>query len=720
MNISDLKHDLFPFCDLATELDIIESKDSVRVKLTRNGIDHDYLIEKETGKITARHINDTNYPSLTTLLGSEHFSDIKSLVETQKRVYSEFTDKKIINPEGFIESEPLELGSLKKQVTPSKKLGDLQVALFDGPAGVGKTTLINVLLFERAEQYGHTSFTPPILHVTSRGRRLSSLNDALATSIQLIRAKFTFDQVPVLIRHNLLQVAIDGFDELVDPDGYKDAWSALRDFFLETTKGGPIILAGRDTFFDQQKFAKQLSEFGYHSKPIHVRLTPVSSTSAKDWLTSFGWSDEDINHPNTNAILYEGSYALRPYFLSVLAPLKSWENLSESNLSIRGFLVDQFLTREAELVSTKTNIDKKLIKDKLYTVFEEIALEMSDSETESVDLPFLQLVTEYAFSDLIKPDDLKALKHKAGSLALLEKDVREDHRRFPHTEISHHFLSKALINAILNQHFPRTLRRSIFASDFLATFQETFEHITTHEAFTFVQEAYKGLESVVSNDKLRENLLSLLITTLSKHIENTNRDIRDGSINEALFSGVSEQASFTDIIISRFHALGADLSQIKFNNCEINFLMADETTRFGSSIPKIHCLQFDHRGIIDPIYDPSEILSRIASTTQREDEHLSAKNQKALLLLERICRKMMRQFYIKISPDEPVGVYLQDPLWDEIRQILESEGRLRSESKAYSGPAAEYIHIINASDFLSKAPIEESTTRIINAVGRLP
>jgi hypothetical protein len=98
-------------------------------------------------------------------------------------------------------------------------------------------------LLQRAKRQQEAAPLPPILHVASRGKKISVLNQVLAESIDLIRAKFTFDQVPALIRHNLLQVAIDGFDELVDAEGYRDAWSALKQFFEDTIYGGPIILA---------------------------------------------------------------------------------------------------------------------------------------------------------------------------------------------------------------------------------------------------------------------------------------------------------------------------------------------------------------------------------------------------------------------------------------------------------------------------------------------
>jgi thioester reductase-like protein len=45
---------------------------------------------------------------------------------------------------------------------------------------------------------------------------LSFLQDLIAYSLQVMRANVTFDQLPVLVRNGLVQLAIDGFDELGD------------------------------------------------------------------------------------------------------------------------------------------------------------------------------------------------------------------------------------------------------------------------------------------------------------------------------------------------------------------------------------------------------------------------------------------------------------------------------------------------------------------------
>ena len=187
----------------------------------------------------------------------------------------------------------------------------------------------------------------------SPGRRLAGLNDALAQSIQLLRAKFTYDQTPVLIRHNLLQIAVDGFDELVDPEGYKDAWFALRDYFDDVSAGGPIVLRRKRYIFDQQSFLDQISASNRNLTLVHVRLQPSTPSTARAWLRDKGWSEKDIKNPYTNTVLRARVLCSWAYFLSKLASARSWSTIESKDLSPRAFLVENFLAREAKLLSTQ-------------------------------------------------------------------------------------------------------------------------------------------------------------------------------------------------------------------------------------------------------------------------------------------------------------------------------------------------------------------------------
>jgi hypothetical protein len=218
MNIEQVIKDFIPFCDPATTVKSEHNSDVLQINMIRNGEEQQYLIQKNTGSVHVSHKKNKKFISIASLLASDYFADLKTMAETQQRLTRYDREKEInyIMPEGTIDGAELHFADIVSKISPSSSPVNKKLKLFllDGPAGVGKTSLITKILKERSNAYNDGSLLPPILHVSSRGRRLAGLNDALAQSIQILRAKFTFDQVPVLIRYGLLQVAIDGFDEL--------------------------------------------------------------------------------------------------------------------------------------------------------------------------------------------------------------------------------------------------------------------------------------------------------------------------------------------------------------------------------------------------------------------------------------------------------------------------------------------------------------------------
>jgi len=612
-------------------------------------------------------------------------------------MYRDFDLEALIPPEGELDGKRLALQTLQRALLPqlqSESAEKINIMLLDGPAGVGKTSLIHRILVHRARAQNDVNSAPPILHVTSRGRRLTALDEALAQSLQILRAQFTFDQVPALIRHNLIQLAIDGFDELVDPEGYKDAWFALRDFFEATEFGGPIVLAGRDTFFDEQSFSAKMVDSQHAFSLSHARLGSVAASSAKKWLFARGWKQLDLSDPYTDLVLRPGSYALRPYFLQELALAKSWKAIESQDLTPRAYLVDRFVTREANLLEEKLSLSAIEVKARLIGVFEEIALEMADTETDAVDLSFLQMATEFAFGDSLNQTDIAKLRHKSGSFALLISDTREGFRRFPHTEISHHFLSLALVRLIGSGASVRFLRRGIVSSDLLAVFAEVLLAQQGDVAEKFIG----ALENLVSQeatfDRLPENAASLLITCLCRTIGNRQRHYHDLQVSNATIFGQAAPSLLERVRIQRLDAEEASLAQVQFKDCEVVNLFVDATTRLGATAPKVHQIHLkSDKGVIREIYEPTEIESWIATHSPKAAELQNA-NEGAIRLLDRVCRIMMRQHMIKDHEDDEFGRVLRHPYWTQIEGILTEAGLAeRVHGKQMAGARAPFVRM---------------------------
>lgn len=692
-----LHRDLAPFADPATDVRLTESTKTTRLQMTRNGHPTDYLLAHDDGSVIARHANNRKFVSLRSLLASPDFADIRALLATQKRIYHDFDTESLIPPEGTIDGKRFALQTVSRLLHPGHQNNDrqsLHVVLLDGPAGVGKTSLIQRLLVQRSRSTQDSSSAPPILHIASRGKRLSSLDDVLAQSLQLIRASFTFDQTPSLIRNGLIQLAIDGFDELVDPEGYRDAWYALRDFFETTQFGEPVILAGRDTFFDQQRFSEQMKESQQKLVLNHVRLGEVSPTTAKTWLAARGWRSADLEDPYADVVLRPGSYTLRPYFLQELALAKSWGNIDSQNLTPRAYLVDRFLDRECILLGQRIDLDPIEIKRRLSIVFEETAIEMADTETDAVDLSFLQMTTEIAFGDALDSTDVAKLRHKSGSFAVLANDAREGFRRFPHSEIAHHFLSRALLRLVVTGEPTRFLRRGIIGADLLAIFAELFVMCSDKDASAFVDELNRILAREASFDRLPDNAASLVLTCLCRATGEQLVSYSDLQAPNVFLFGDVARAKLERIRIQRLDAAEASLAGVEFRDCEVVNLYADETTRFGVTSPTIHRLHLKNpKGGVRDIFDPSEIQVWIASHSARASAAANV-NINAVTLLDKVCRVMLRQHMIKDHETDAAGNLLRDRYWPEIEAILTTNGLVtRVRGKQIAGTKAPFVRM---------------------------
>lgn len=702
----NLARNLALFSDPATPSSFEVAGNKARVRIIRSGEERDYLINLDDMRVEARHSNQ-KFHSIKSLLASEEFADLRSFAATQSRVLSSKALDQLIEPAGVIDPDGRqELLSLERgrQIVEPIDSDAVRILLVDGPAGVGKTSFIERMVYERA---CNTSSTP-ILHITSKGRRLSNLPDAIGKTASDLDARFRAEQVPVLARLNALQVAIDGFDELVQPDGYGNAWGALKDFIRQMGRGGPIILAGRDTFFDQQDVHKQFKSLGANVEFTMVRLREIDEGKTREWLVSNGWSSQEVSSPRVKSF-FQRSYTRRPFFLAQIADLKSFENLPAELGSPQAILIDRLLDREAGILSSglpKAEISR--IKASLQWLCEELAVDMADREAESVSVDFLEFVCEYTFEAIANADELSALIRKVGSLAVLESTERKRECKFPHTEVQNHFLARALHKEISKGGVAPSMRSASYGTDLVEAFADVVRTADEEGVETVIAELEKVLKLERYAYRLSSNAGALLIACLVRSNASRKPIVIDGiAISEARVFEELSAATLRGVTIGRFDARGADLSHITFENCQIGALMVDQTTRFGSSLPEVATLQIHENGGIKSKHDAGEIstwLDKQSASPKKGklEDWRRGQDLPLVKLFDRICRRFMRQHYIRNSDGDDGYFLIRERGWEEIRRILEAEGRLTiQDAKGVSGVNNEFYHVAAPEKLLS-------------------
>jgi hypothetical protein len=696
-----LSRDFRIFADLATNFFSKHSKDSLHIQMVRDGGEREYLIDLVSGSVTCRHDSNRKYLSVQALLATEEFADLRTLRATQRRLMLSAQQAPKLDPEGVLieangTSSPLTISSFRS-VFSTQSSEALSVLLLDGAAGIGKTFLIERMVYERSDP---AAADPPVLHVTSSGSRLTDLNKALAHASQALRSRITFDQVPILVRHGVLQVAIDGFDELVDPEGYKDAWSALRAFLGEVGIGGPVILSGRDTFFDQQSFERKLADRITNLQLTNARLQPVSPSTAKRYLVANGWSESDVSAAEEGGWLQPGSYHLRPFFLHQISGVGGWGGLRDAFGSPQAFLVRRFVGREANLVSKMVEIAPQVAESALWEFYGLVVEDMALQEVDVTDESFLALACETAFESYLPKDDLKKLMHKAGSLGLLESDRAGSGRKFPHSELQNQFLARVVVNSLAEAKGSSAyLRRGVVGMGLLEAFSDAFGQSTEARGKEIVGRLHSYIQQDNLSERLAANAAALLLVTLShaNFVERTNISSLD--LNDVRLVGLSEAAELRDVNIVHLDLRGGDCHAIDFVNCSVNILTADKSTVLGTNQPRIQeSLQEDIEGVVSIVRIPDKIQQWLVEHTVQQSEE-EVRELPLVRYFDRLCRKFIRQHQIRATSTDEAYFLLQDRFWEEVRTILGN--RIQEGTRVASGPRSGFFRMINPQGLLA-------------------
>ncbi|MEE4092475.1 hypothetical protein V2I59_02890 [Pseudomonas viridiflava] len=690
MSISQAIEDIKLFCDPFTDIIQKPVAGKKRILLIRNGRELTFDIDVETGRISARH-KKAEYKDIKALIASNEFSDIKRFAETQKRFFSQTKEKPMIESEIIYNGNDILAKDLDNNIKITE--GKVTLVLLDGPAGVGKTFQITELAKAQYQKFLSDNIAPPVIIISSSGRRLSNFRDVLAATTQEMGASFTGAHVPMLVRHGLLIAAIDGFDELVDADGYEDSWRALKDFIEEIGKSGKVILAARDTFLDEQELISRISTENHDAidlKLAHIKLATIDT--AIKYLSTSKWKPTDLSQEITADIFSNNSYALRPFFLSVLRDTGGWSNVNSEGF--RSFLVNNLIERESKILSkTFANLNSEEVAPTLNTLFEEVSLEMATRENNLIETEHLAFLTDYCFSDLLDENARRKLTHKAGSISLLEISEAKDKRKFPHTEVQYYFLGNALIAQLAKKTIPSLLRRTILSAEHLEVFAEVFTQ-AEQVAKKAIDHLHATINGDSSNDGLASNGGAMVLLGFAMGLINR---IDYLAVNDATFAGGSPNGALQDVTISRLDVCGSDISSVTFETVNIGTLVVNEFTLFGNSVPSIDALEI--RGESPRIErNPEEVEIFVRNHFKNADLG-KQREHPAVCLLEKVARRSVRYCYLRDGDDDEGSFMLRDDNWPLVKSVLLAKGRMEvKKGKPMHGRPAALMRI--------KRPIE--------------
>ena len=735
---SMLARDLATFADLGTDRpEPVLLKDVVVFRLFREGEQIELRFHDQgAGKVIERSLEDgidRKHASYRALLATERFGNLRRWADNQRKSFQEIDQADYMEIKGTISSDdtdpPVDLtvdwnGLDDYLVSQARSEDSVRIMLIDGPAGIGKTTFIEALTRSRAENFlqpMHRARRPLILHVQSRGRVLTFLQDLIAFSLQRLRLAVTFDQVPVLVRHGLVTMAIDGFDELADPNGYDLAWGQVNELVDQVRGVGTLILAGRETFFDRKRVRDNIVALRPQDGVDDLSLQLPAPTAAKQWLVRHGeWTEETIEE-DAGILLEHGSYALRPVFLRQLATPEAFSIIRDSYAqSTLSFLVELMVRREAGKFgdAVETVMDEEQRRRYVWSFLQEVARHLADDQTEAIEDRVVAWLAEFAAPEGTTQETLGILQNRVAVMAFLANDDLPGYRRFLHSQVFNHVLANVTIDTISKEEMPKYIRRNLLGADFLTSVSDLILYqakSNSKRVRGFFDAASRLLRSYSWIDRGVRNIGALLVAMLPALDGSGDLSIRNIQVDEALIQGTVPTSSIRAAVISQLDVRGSDLRNLTFDATTIVTLIADDATRVSSTFP-----------IPDRIQVEGSDLSRGAVLAARDkiigwlNEHgrgcldhtdgsikqsagglvpFELRDHHLMRLLGRACRIKSHSF--TEDSDYPFQKFTQDMWWPDIRRLLKNHGFLEESTKQTSGPRKTLFHIRRAKDLLA-------------------
>lgn len=705
LSLSD--KDIIAFADLGTSVDREQNGSTItrngkRIKIAQNGAG--YTVASSDGA-------EKHFSNAGALLADEAFADFPRIAKNQLVLLSQ--QKMGDSPVPIVgklrdivgESSTFDLdqgqtpwSALEQWLTnqqASRTQGGTDLLLIDGPAGVGKTTVIRETALLRAETYDGSR--PLILQIASRGRVLQNIADLIAYALQDVRSNLTIGQLMSLMRHGLIVLAIDGFDELSDPSGFETAWSGLNSLMADARGAATFLLAGRETFVSTELMQKQLTSFDLKSDKLSVlNLGDPEPPAARAWLLKQpGWDPALLNRDFVEPIFDPGSYALRPFFLDVIArepkTLASDEPPASDLLS---YLVQNMLRREAEKFIEALDPPNGKESTQDYETYvgrflEEVARDLAENQSEAIADDALDLLATVAADGVLPHDQIAAVVQRARTVVFLANDMRAGHVRFAHEQLLQHFLAREALRSVGDGETPRYVRRNLFGREAL----EVFAHVARgrhDEAERFLHSVRAGIAQT-SRDRTNTNLAVLgVAAACGTAAETADLQIRNVGINELYFPFAAPNGiSFRDTMISILHAASADLRNVVFGSgVHISTLELDRRTLLPVKIPQPQSLV--HTG--GTITDPVKIRNFLTPNGQSSATELNWPDD-IFELLGRIER--YRTFWLRTNVDDtdPQGRRIvTHTAWPAVFDALRKLDLVTVKVKQASGPNAEFIH----------------------------
>lgn len=492
-----------------------------------------------------------------------------------------------------------------------------RVAFITADAGHGKTALLKEYQVRQAEKFytGKSNFL--FWHVDLQGRQLLRLSEALMGDLGDLRVTGIYmPSVIRLLRHRVLVLAIDGFDELAAEQGSTDALGALALLVQQMQDKGTIIAASRRTFFDTDDYLKRAGIFrrGATSQcefdQIHI----------KDWerkegvkhLSSFQLDGQGFEQPEMiyDEILTElggqtgHPMVARPFLLSHIAKGLLMFNLAPSEF-IRGMqdpmegvasVVKAFVKREVkEKWKAKETGEPYLTSEQHLRLLADVAEEMWLAQRDRLELEVIETITmllleEWQIAASRKQQVLDMVKMHV--LLIIPAEGAANVRGFDHPEFRDYFVAQALaekIKGVIKGNSSEPLGRFLAHAQLPDAVARYSSAIIDKQQFS-IRRILDALAELVAKEWrptfLQTNVGTLVPFLLNGYIPDLTLVFNAKVIYSSL---IFENTTLRNLEIHTGHFInasfiGVNWHQVRFVNCEFDEVIFERTSTYEDVI----------------------------------------------------------------------------------------------------------------------------------------
>ncbi|WP_164709776.1 hypothetical protein [Euzebya pacifica] len=549
--------------------------------------------------------------------------------------------------------------------------------------GHGKSVLLREYMHRNANSFLRGTSPYLFWHVDLQGRQLLRLSEALMGDLGDLRvAGLWMSGILALMRHRLLVLAVDGFDELAAEQGSNDAFGALSTLIHQLDGGGSLVAASRRAFFDSDRFAHRSGLLTRNMATAcefsELHLHPWGPSHALEFLTAVefegsGFSDPSVAYDDLRSELGGADHPMlqRPFLLSQVAKgmlmtdLSAHRFLNGRNDPLKGVqnVVEAFVEREVTQKWKVRETGLPYLSDEQHmAILGDVAEEMHRAGTDRIPLDIIETlasvrVDDWGIDRTLHPAIIDMMRVHV----LLHSSDGGRTRSFDHPEFQSFFLAVALKDHLLNAARGESIRplrnhlRIDQISESTASYVASLAELSKEDTLQLID----SLSAIIrgqTRPTLIESNIGTLLPALIDGLSLGNKEIECPALFSSLaFAGkhlravALRHANFVNVRLER-----ATWHDVTLSDCNLGELtILAECILESVSMVNCHIdglIVVDHDGQEKRAYSPEHMVSLLHQQgiqwvdkegTARVDEEEPHEDSRAL----KDAHKLLRHFH---------------------------------------------------------------------------